>query len=30
MIPRSSALVAEVLKDYGWARFLGQVAQHPG
>ena len=30
-IPRSSALVAEVLKDYGYSSgCLGQVAQHPG
>ena len=30
-IPRSSALVAEVLKDYGYSTGrVGQVAQHPG
>ena len=30
-IPRSSALVAEVLKDYGYSTgCVGQVAQHPG
>ena len=29
-IPKSSALVAEVLKDYGYATAVGQVAQHAG